>query len=70
MDLSNPINLLIAGIYFVITGGLCFFSIFAVYVLVRYGQSRMLAMGISLLYGFFFLTILSASYGSLQQLLK
>ncbi|MCL5775292.1 MAG: hypothetical protein M1333_03740 [Patescibacteria group bacterium] len=70
MDLSSPINLLIAGIYFVITAGLCFFSLFAVYVLVRYAQSRILAIGISLLYGFFFLTILSASYNNLQQILK
>lgn len=70
MDLSTPANLLIAGIYLVVTGLLSFFSAFAVYVLVRYGQSRILAISISLLYGFFYLTILSASYTNLQQLLK
>lgn len=70
MDLSSPTNLLIAGVYFFIIVVISFFSIFGVYVLVRYAQSRMLAIGVSLLYGFFYLTILSASYGSLQQILK
>ena len=70
MNLSSPTNLLIAGIYFFVVVILSFFSIFAVYVLVRYAQSRMLAIGISLLYGFFYLTILSASYSSLLQIIK
>ncbi|MCL5009038.1 MAG: hypothetical protein M1400_01710 [Patescibacteria group bacterium] len=70
MNLSSPINLLIAGIYFLLVLVLSFFSVFGVYVLVRYAQSRMVALGVSLLYGFFYLTILSASYSNLQQILK
>lgn len=70
MDLSTPVNLLIAGVYFIVTGLLSLFSVFAVYVLVRYGQSKTLSVIISLFYGFFYLTILSASYANLQQILK
>lgn len=70
MDLSTPVNLLITGIYFIVTGLLSLFSVFAVYVLVRYGQSKTLSVIISLFYGFFYLTILSASYANLQQILK
>lgn len=70
MDLSTPANLLIAGIYFIVTGLLSLFSVFAVYVLVRYGQSKTLSISIGLFYGLFYLTILSASYSNLQQILK
>jgi hypothetical protein len=70
MNLSNPNNLLIAGVYYVLVAVLTFFSIFGVYILIRYGKSRPLALSIALVYGFFFLKILVESYGTLQVLLS
>ena len=69
MNLSNPVNLLIAGIYFVIVGFLCFFSIFGVYILIRYGKSTPMVLIISLIYSFIFLKILTETYQTLNSLL-
>jgi len=69
MDLSNPTNLLIASIYYVLTGLLAFFSLFAVYILIRYGKSVPLAFALAIVYSFFFLTILLQSYQTLHSLL-
>jgi hypothetical protein len=70
MNLSNPANLLIAGIYYVLVAGLSFFSLFGVYILVRYGRSTPLAVTIALVYSFFFLKILLESYQSLSFVLS
>ena len=66
MNLSNPTNLLIAGIYYILAGLITFFSIFGVYILIRYGKSTPLALTIAILYGFIFLQILNQSYQTLQ----
>ncbi len=68
MDPSNPVNLLIAGIYYVVAGIMAFFSIFAVYILIRYGQSKLLSLAIGVIYGFFFLTILAQSFHTLKSI--
>lgn len=65
MDLTNPVNLLIAGIYFLFVGVLTIFSLFSIYVLLRYAQSRLLALVVCGVYAFFFLTILAQSYQTL-----
>ena len=39
MNLSTPNNLLIAGVYFVLVGIMALFSLFGVYILIRYGKS-------------------------------
>jgi hypothetical protein len=70
MDLSTPANLLIAGIYYVLAGGLTLFSIFGVYVLVRYGKSSLLSLVIAMLYAFVYLRILTESYATLKILLS
>ncbi|MDE2311556.1 MAG: hypothetical protein KGJ93_00495 [Patescibacteria group bacterium] len=70
MNLSDPNNLLIAGVYYVITGGLVLFSLFGIYVLLRYGKSTLLAFAVSVFYAFIFLAILSQSYQSLVALLQ
>lgn len=70
MDLSTPANLLIAGIYYVLAGGLTLFSIFGVYVLVRYGKSSLLSLVIAMLYAFVYLKILTESYATLKILLS
>ena len=69
MNLSNPTNLLIAGLYLVLVGILAFFSVFGIFILMRYGKSTPFALGASLLYGFIFLQIINQSYQTLQVLL-
>ncbi len=69
MNLANPINLLIAGSYFIAVGILCFFSFFGIYVFIRYGKSTYLTLITSLIFGVFFLKILSETYLSLNSLL-
>lgn len=70
MNLNDPTNLLIAGVYFAVTGILSLFAIFGVYDFIRYGQSRGVAALGSLLFALFYLTILNNSYTALQQLLQ
>lgn len=63
----SPIaNLLIAAIYYVLMGLIVFFSAFGVYVLIRYGEKRILSLFVALLFSFFFLSMLAQSYASLQ----
>ena len=45
-----------------------FFSIFGVYILVRYGKSPLLALIVALLYSFIFLQTLLSSYHMLNGL--
>jgi hypothetical protein len=70
MNLSNPANLLIAGIYLVTVGILAFFSLFGVYILNRYGSSTPLALTISIVYSFLFLKIFADSFHSLNLILS
>ncbi len=66
----SPIaNLLIAGVYYAIVAILTFFSIFGVYVLIRYGEKRALSLLVALLYSFFFFSILAQSFISLQNII-
>jgi hypothetical protein len=69
MNLSSPANLLIAGIYWVIVGIMALFSLFGVYVLLRYGANQIFSLVLSIIYGFFFLTLLFQSYQLLTALL-
>jgi hypothetical protein len=62
VDFSNPLNIILAVFYFAIILGLSFFSIFGIYILVRYAQSRVVALVVAGLYIFFYLTILAKSY--------
>ena len=68
MDYTNPANLIIAGIYFIITGIITFFSIFSVYILIRYGKSRNLSLVFSIIYSMFFIGLLEHSYSVLQSI--
>jgi hypothetical protein len=70
MDISNPANLLIAGIYYVLVILLSFFSIFGLYILIRYGKSTPFALTVAIVYSLFFLKILSESYQTLNGLLS
>ncbi|MDR3642780.1 MAG: hypothetical protein P4L74_04105 [Candidatus Doudnabacteria bacterium] len=70
MNLSNPANLLIAGIYYVLVGLVSLFSLFGVYILIRYGRSLPLAFSIAVVYALFFLKILMETSQTLHALLS
>jgi hypothetical protein len=70
MNLSNPANLLIAALYFIVVVVLIFFALFGVYILNRYGQSRAAALLGTVIFALFFLTVLNNSYHTLSQLLQ
>ena len=69
MDLSNNPNLIIAAVYYILAGIMIFFSLFGVYILNRYGESKMLALFVSALYIVFFMAVLTQSYNTLHQIL-
>ena len=69
MNLSSPTNLLIAGLYFVLVGLLTLFSLFGVYILIRYGRTAPLAVAIAVVYALFFIKILAETYSTLHGLL-
>lgn len=66
----DPTNLLIAGIYYVLAGLLTLFSVFGVYILIRYGKSTLLVFSVSVFYIFIYLSILSVSYQAMQALIQ
>ena len=70
MTPSTPQNLLILGIYYVVVGIIGLFSLFGVYILIRYGKSKIFAFVLAILYAFFFLQILAGSYLTLHTLLS
>ena len=70
MDFSNPNNLLIAAVYFLLVSVLAFFSLFGVYILIRYGRSTPLALAVSVTYGVIFIKILASTYLLLSSLLS
>lgn len=69
MDSSNASNLLISGIYYIFVGLMAFFSLFGVYILIRYGKSIIFSLVLAIVYSIFFLQILAASHATLQSLL-
>jgi putative flippase GtrA len=70
MTPSTPANLLISGIYYVVVGIMGFFSLFGVYILLRYGKSVLFSSALAILYAIFFLQILAESYSTLHTLLS
>jgi len=65
----TPASLIISGIYYVLIVFLALFSIFGVYILIRYGKSRPFSLTLAIIYSLFFLTILFQSYQTLHSLL-
>jgi hypothetical protein len=70
MDFSNFNNLLTAGVYYVLVAILIFFSVFSVYILIRYGKSIILSVIGSVLFALLFLAILNNSYNILQSIIS
>ncbi len=68
MDFNQSIVLLIAGLYYIITGIFVFFGVFSVYILLRYGRTRLFSLIFSAAFVLFFLTTLTISFSTLQQL--
>lgn len=68
MNSVDPTILIVKAIYYIAVVGLSFFSIFAIYTLMRYGRNKVLGMSVCILYALFFLTILQQSYVALQSL--
>jgi hypothetical protein len=66
----SPTNLLISAIFYIAVGLMGFFSLFGVYILIRYGRSAVFALVLSALYAFFFLQILAESIATLHSLLS
>lgn len=66
----NPTNLLISGIYYVFVGIMGFFSLFGVYILIRYGRSVIFSSVLAIIYSIFFLQILVQSIRTLHTLLS
>jgi len=69
MSTINFANLVIAGVYYVLTGFIVFFGIFGVYILIRYGRSIVVALAVNALFIIFFLKILSDSYQTYRSIL-
>jgi hypothetical protein len=65
----NPGSIILQLIYYPLVAITVFLSVFAVYVLIRYGQSRVFSLFLGLTYAFFFILALSKSYASLQGIL-
>lgn len=63
-------NVLIGGVYYTLVIILSFFSIFGVYILIRYGKSTPIALTTSIVYSVFFLKILMTSYLTLQTIIS
>jgi hypothetical protein len=70
MDSSNATNLLISGIYYIFVGIMGFFSLFGVYILIRYGKSIIFSLVLAVVFSIFFLQILAASHATLHTLLS
>jgi drug/metabolite transporter superfamily protein YnfA len=66
MDFNQIILLTAQVIYYILAGFFLFFSLFTVYILLRYGKSRLVSGLIALSYTVFFLTLLILSFAALQ----
>jgi uncharacterized membrane protein len=62
-------KLIVQAFYYILVVIIIFLALFSVYALIRYGRSRLFSLVLSLVFIFFFLTALSQSYSTLQNLL-
>lgn len=66
MDFNQIILLIAQVIYYILVGFFLFFSLFTVYILLRYGKSRLVSGAIAIGYSVFFLILLILSFAALQ----
>jgi len=65
---NNILQLIVYGAYYISIGILALLSLFGVYLLASHGRSRMLSILVSLVYIFFFLTMLGATEATLHSI--
>ena len=67
---STPGGLIILSLYYLLAALLTFFSVFGIYILIRYGRTVPLTLVIAVVYSLIFLKLLSESYATLKGLLS
>ena len=67
-DSTNILGLILTVIYYIVVVVLGIMSLFGVFILSAHGRSRMLSLLVSLVYIFFFLTMLGASEATLHHI--
>jgi hypothetical protein len=70
MTFNQTLILIIAGLYYVIAGIFLLFSLFTVYIFLRYGRTRTITLATSIIYALFFISILSVSLATLQSVIR
>lgn len=70
MTFNQTLILIIAGLYYVIAGIFLLFSLFTVYIFLRYGRTRSITLTTSIIYALFFISILSVSLATLQSVIR
>jgi hypothetical protein len=68
MELTQIISYIGMGAYYVTTAVLGFLGAFTIYIYIRYGRSPILAVIVSILFAFMFLTISGNALRLLQNL--
>ena len=70
MTFNQTLILIIAGLYYVIAGIFLLFSLFTVYIFLRYGRTRTITLVTAIIYALFFISILSVSLATLQSVIR
>jgi hypothetical protein len=65
---DNVIPLILFAVYYIAIGALAILSLFGVFILSAHGRSRVLSLLVSLVYIFFFLTMLGATEVTLHSI--
>ena len=70
MSFNQSLILIIAGLYYIIAGIFLLFSLFTVYIFIRYGRSKTITLSTSIVYALFFISVLSVSLATLQSVMR
>lgn len=68
MDTATIVYYVVSGIYYIVIGIAAVFSVFSVYILIRYGKNILLSLVVSVLYAVIFLGVLQQSLQTLHAL--
>jgi putative flippase GtrA len=68
MELNQIISYVATGIFYLATGILGFLGAFCIYIYIRYGRSPIIAVIVSILFAFMFLTISGNALRLLQNI--
>lgn len=70
MNFPPPLSLIISSVYYLITILMAVFSLFGIYLLIRYGRSLPLSITLAAVYSLFFLILFFQSHTTLINLLS